>query len=141
MYIVSRMYGMKQPPVQPAYRARIPRGRRRTRGSRRTTPTLQKLASSAGLLADRLPDFFHGQRSDVQEREDAAGAGFAALELPGERADDAAGVEDPLDVAAHVLGVDATFGEGQVVHREDLFLHQAAALVVAVLVLAEELQD
>ena len=42
--------------------------------------------------------------------------------------------------AAHVFGVDAALGEGQVVHREDLFLHQAAALVVAVLVLAEELQ-
>ena len=37
---------------------------------------------------------------------------LAALELPRERADDAAGVQQALDVAAHVLGVDAAFGEG-----------------------------
>jgi len=37
--------------------------------------------------------------------------------------------------------VDAAFGEGQVVHREDVFLDQPPALVMAVLVLAEELAD
>src|SRR5207249_2233693 len=101
----------------------------------------QEYRSSAGFLADRLADFLDGQRADVQERQDAAGAGFAALELPRKRADDAAGIEDLLDVAAHVFGVDAALGEGEIVHGEDLFLHHASALVVAVLVLAEELQD
>ena len=68
--------------------------------------------SSAGFLADRLPDFFDSERPHIQKREDAAGAGLAALELPRERADDAACVQHALDVATHVLGVDAAFGEG-----------------------------
>jgi hypothetical protein len=62
------------------------------------------------------PDFLHGERAHVEEREDAAArAGLAALELPRERADDAAGVEHALDVAVHVIGVDAALGGSEIV--------------------------
>jgi hypothetical protein len=58
-------------------------------------------------------DFFHRERPDVQEGDDTARAGLTPLELPWKRADDAAGVEDLLNVATDVLGVDAPLGKGK----------------------------
>src|SRR5688572_832910 len=117
------------------------------RPSLRTTewPTARSLMSRApseasSLLAHRVADLLDAERAHVEERDDAARARLASLELPREGADDAALIERLLDVAAHILGVDAAFGEGEVVHGEDLFLHEASALVMAVLVLAEVLE-
>src|SRR3970040_1617608 len=108
----------------------------------RRCPCRAGCRSPSTLLArfppHRLPDLLHRQRADVEKCEDPAGTGLAALELPRERPDDAPRVQDLLDVAPDVLGVDAPFREGEIVHRKDLFLHEAPALVVTVLVLAEE---
>ena len=89
--------------------------------------------------AELIPQLLYVQVRDIEERDDPARARLPALELPWERPDHAPGVQYPVDVAAHVLGVDAPAGEGEVVHREQVLGDLPAAEVVGVVVLAEVL--
>src|SRR5262249_46343693 len=106
-------------------------------GAALTQPT--RIASARedrlGGVADRL-DVVAG----VEEGDDAAGAALEPVEAPGERADQRALVEQELDVAAEVLGVQQPLLERPVVERKDVGDYPASGLLVHILEAAEELR-
>src|SRR5665213_370415 len=99
-------------------------------------------SSRMARMGPRAESLNHVIGADIEKRHDSTRASLAPFDLPRKRSDDTAKVEHLIDVATHILRMDATILKGQVMHGKDVTADMAPGEMVRVVVLAaEELQS